>query len=139
MLSQEVTMTQGNPNIPVELVKNDSFVPKADVEIKQRGKKMMSHLLTTLTKFKAENEHNSEIIRKRQEIDTRLSEKLAKEKQDLHCKLEELEKERLSHKRRLQEDSEPRLRAGRNDDSDLCKFEKTVTKPEIFYCEARKK
>ncbi|KAI8978913.1 pinin/SDK/memA/ protein conserved region-domain-containing protein [Pilobolus umbonatus] len=104
----------------------------------ERSKRLFGVLLGTLNKFKSETLQNSEVDRKRKEIDNKLHEKLELEKKELAAKISarEEEKNRMIELKKRQEQlkiEEKRELLKVEESNLLAYYLKTENKPCIYY------
>ncbi|KAI8140593.1 pinin/SDK/memA/ protein conserved region-domain-containing protein [Fennellomyces sp. T-0311] len=105
---------------------------------KRRGQRMFGVLLGTLNKFKDDSKNKSEAEKKREEIDSKLHEKLANEKKELAEKIQ-ADRERRERETSVLRKREQRLIEEKSDATcvqqkeHLANYIKTTASPQLYY------
>ncbi|TPX52431.1 hypothetical protein SeMB42_g01422 [Synchytrium endobioticum] len=124
------------------VTKRARLASSGDVESRKRGQRMFGSILGTLNKAKQETQHKSASQLKREELEKKLQEKLAKEKDELEAKVKqdnEERKEKFLAARKA--DDEKRFAVAiqhlRSHKQHLSNWLKTTAHPSIYYLPAK--
>ncbi|KAI8049981.1 pinin/SDK/memA/ protein conserved region-domain-containing protein [Syncephalis plumigaleata] len=126
--------TSNGPQSPVSTINKE--------EVKQRSRRMLGVMLGTLNSIKKANENKSEAMLRREALETKLQDRLFKEKEEIEKKREAAQEERrqkaLEARRHMYEKRQRQSAAASvRRRFHMAKYLKTKTGPELYYLPAK--